>query len=362
MPPPKSIFTSHERDSLKATWGSQSTRLTRDSFLPFGSCQLCLLSAVDPVCCPSGDLFCRECAMTNLLAQRKEIKRLEKASERRREEEEDQRAREDEEARQRAVAEFEAVQMGLQVKHGTGSRVIGREDGKIFVEKEDEAVNGEARGKKRKFEIDEEELKRIATEERSRAKFALDEERKAARGHLPSFWVPGETPDQNYKSAEKAKQNPTCPSSDPEHPHALSLKTLVSTNFNMEKSSETGKSIPSCPSCRKTLSNATKAMIAIPCGHVLCKPCVEKFLKPEHRHHRDAHDDGPEPETIHCYVCDADLTTVPDTKHKDKEGKKSKREKEKGPKPGLVEIKSEGTGFAGGGKAMVKREGVAFQV
>ncbi|KAL1606487.1 hypothetical protein SLS60_003891 [Paraconiothyrium brasiliense] len=362
MPPPKTIFTSHERNNMKATWGSQSTRLTRDSFLPFGSCQLCLLPAVDPVCCPSGDLFCRECAMSNLLAQRKEIKRLEKVAERQREEEEDQRAREDEEASQRAVAEFEAVQMGLQVKHGAGSRVVGREGGKIVVEKDDEAAAGEGRGKKRKFEIDEEELKRIALEERSRAKLALDEEKKAAKGHLPSFWVPGETPDQNYKSKEKAKQNPTCPSSDPSHPHALSLKTLVSTNFNMEKSAETGKSTPSCPSCRKSLSNATKAMIAIPCGHVLCKPCVDRFLRPEHRHHRDAHDEGPEPETVHCYVCDADLTSVPEEKRKDKEGKKGKKDKEKGLKPGLVEIRSEGTGFAGGGKAMVKRDGVAFQV
>lgn len=299
--------------------------------------------------------------MTNLLAQRQEIKRLAKAAERKREDEEDQRAREDEEARLRAVAEFEAVQMGLMVKHGGSSKVVGREGGKIVVEKEDDAKDGEARGKKRKFEIDEEELKRIAIEERSRAKIALDEEKKAAKGHLPSFWVPGETPDQNHQRIEKVKQNPTCPSSNPDHPHALSLKTLVPTNFNMEKSPETGKSTPTCPSCRKTLSNATKAVIAIPCGHVLCKPCVEKFLRPEHRHHRDAHDEGPEPESIHCYVCDADLTGAAE-KSREKEGKKSKKDKEKGPKPGLVEIQSEGTGFAGGGKAVVKREGVAFQV
>ncbi|KAF2714757.1 hypothetical protein K504DRAFT_469171 [Pleomassaria siparia CBS 279.74] len=353
------FFTSYERASLKNSWGAQSTRLTRDSFLPFGSCQLCLLPSVDPVCCPSGDLFCRECAMTNLLAQRKEIKRLEKAAGRRKEDEEDQAAREDEAARLRAIQEFEAVQMGLQVRHGAGSKVVGRGDGKVTIEKEEEAKAGETKGKKRKFEIDEEELKRIAVEERSRAKLAIDEERNAARKHLPSFWVPSQTPDTNHKASEVAKLNPTCPCSEANKPHLLSLKTLTGVKFTREKSAETGKEVSTCPSCRKALSNSTKAMLAIPCGHVLCKPCVERFLKPEHRHHRDAHEEGPEPETVHCYVCDADLTTVPE--RKEKEGKKNKKDKD-ALKPGLVEIKSEGTGFAGGGKNMVKRDGVAFTV
>jgi nitric oxide synthase-interacting protein len=187
----------------------------------------------------------------------------------------------------------------------------------------------------------------------------LIEERKAAKGHLPSFWVPGETPDQHHKHADKANKTPICPSSTLEEPHSLSLKGLTSVNFHEEKSTDTGNSVRTCPSCRKSLSNSSKAMLAIPCGHVLCKPCVDKFLKPEHRHHRDAHDDGPEPETVHCYVCDADLTTVPEAKDGKKEKKK---DKEKAPKPGLVEIRSEGTGFASGGKAMVKRDGVAFQV
>ncbi|KNG46410.1 zinc finger containing protein [Stemphylium lycopersici] len=356
MPPPKTIFTSYERNSLKDRWGSQATRLTRDSFLPFGSCQLCLLPSVDPVCCPQGDLFCRECAMTNLLAQRKEMKRLEKVNERQKLEDEDQKLREEEEARLRAVEEFEAVQQGLSVKAGASARMIGREGGKIMVEEEQYVKAGESKGTKRKFEIDEEELKRIASEEQRKAKRSLDEERKAAKGHLPSFWVPGETPDQHHKNAEKAKLTPVCPSSSPDQPHNLSLKGLTSVNFHEEKSTDTGKTARTCPSCQKALSNSTKAVLAIPCGHVLCKPCVDKFLKPEHRHQRDAHDDGPDPETTHCYVCDADLTTVPDAK----EGKR-KKDKEKAPKPGLVEIRSEGTGFASGGKAMVKREGVAFQ-
>ncbi|KAF1830907.1 hypothetical protein BDW02DRAFT_601289 [Decorospora gaudefroyi] len=357
MPPPKTIFTSYERNALKDRWGSQATRLTRDSFLPFGSCQLCLLPSVDPVCCPQGDLFCRECAMTNLLAQRKEMKRLEKVNERQKLEDEDQKLREEEEARLRAVDDFEAVQMGLSVKAGASARVVGRQEGKIMVEEELDTKSGHAsRGTKRKFEIDEDELKRIAAEEQSKAKRTLDQERKAAKGHLPSFWVPGEAPDQHHKQAEKAKSTPICPSGDPEQPHTLSLKGLTSVKFHEEKSAETGKSVRTCPSCQKSLSNSTKAMIAIPCGHVLCKPCVNKFLKPEHRHQRDAHHEEPEPQTVHCYVCDADLTTLPDHREKKKKGK------ERAPRPGLVGIRSEGTGFASGGKAVVRRDGVAFQV
>lgn len=71
-----------------------------------------------------------------------------------------------------------------------------------------------------------------------------------------------------------------------------------------------------------------------------------------------AHD--PDAEEKHgrvlCYVCETDVT---------ERTQKQKAGKEKGGKekvrPGLVEISCEGTGFAGGGTNMAKREGVAFQ-
>ena len=53
-----------------------------------------------------------------------------------------------------------------------------------------------------------------------------------------------------------------------------------------------------------------------------------------------------------CYVCDANLT--------EKVDKKVKGEKEK-IKPGLVELRREGTGFSAGGPNQVRRELVNFQ-
>ncbi|KAH7117807.1 zinc finger-containing protein [Dendryphion nanum] len=354
------FFTSHERASLKNTWGSQSSRLTSDSFLPFGSCQLCLLLAVDPVACPAGDLFCRECAMTNLLAQRKEMKRLEKAAARAADDEEDLRAREDEEARTRAVRDFEAVQMGLEVT--LGEHKGGREIAEQQKEEEEDApdttspTSTSPKGTKRKFVLSPSDLHATALSDLHRTKRILTSERAAAKPQLPSFWAPSQTPESNHIRTKEAKRAPVCPSSDPAKPHVIALKTLTSVRFTMEKGAEggkgkEGKEIATCPSCRKALSNATKAMLAIPCGHVLCKPCVDKFLKPELRHARHAHEGGPEPEVIACFVCDEELVVGGGTK-KDKKGIKS----------GLVEIRSEGTGFAGGGKNMVKREGVAFSI
>ena len=77
-------------------------------------------------------------------------------------------------------------------------------------------------------------------------------------------------------------------------------------------------------------------------------------------------DDGTsEVQTVRCYVCETDLTDKGRLKKKKlKEGKEVKdgeKEEKESIKPGLVEISAEGTGFAGGGKNMAKREGVAFQ-
>lgn len=69
--------------------------------------------------------------------------------------------------------------------------------------------------------------------------------------------------------------------------------------------------------------------------------------------------DNDDSEKATCYVCETDLTPPSNRKFKDQNKTKDKNAKE--PQRGTVELQSEGTGFAGGGKNMAKREGVAFQ-
>ncbi|KAL8795307.1 MAG: hypothetical protein Q9195_002177 [Heterodermia aff. obscurata] len=371
------FFTSHERAQLKSTWGSQATRLTRDSFLTFASCRLCLQPAIDPVACAShGDIFCRECAISNLLAQRKEIKRLEKEDERRRQEKEELARERTLEEKERAVKHFEEVMMGLEKKREGSGVEIKKESSEEGMKKEDsggemkkegsggDKKEGETRGVKRKFKLDEEKMLRNAKEERDKARKAINEE-KAAKKSLPSFWVPSLTPSTDGNvAANTLKRSPVCPASSEEQTHPLSLKTLVPITFTKSKdpSNLTETTVLICPACTKVLSNTLKAVLTVPCGHVLCKPCAGKFMSPAKEppdpHAQDA--DAGESERVSCYVCETDLT---DRGTKAKDGKKDRKDKVEKEvlKPGLVEISSEGTGFAGGGKNMASKEGLAFQ-
>jgi nitric oxide synthase-interacting protein len=308
------------------------------------------------VACPQGDLFCRECAVSNLLAQRKEIARLEKEWERRRVEEEEGEQMEDERERERAVVEFERVQMGLENKAGKKRKIDAGED-----------TREDGREAKRKFELSE-EVERAAKEERKKMREELDAEKvrshemlkrmeanyrqKASTKNLPSFWVPSQTPNTEpplSKDNKPPKLHSFCPSSAESDPHQYSLKTLTSVKFTTDSSSKS--TARTCPACKKTLSNSTKGMLAVPCGHVLCKPCADKFLKPTEG--PDPHNPDAEHGVVRCFVCDADLSG------KAKRSDKKNSKKEKG--GGLVELRCDGTGFAGGGKAVVQKDGVAFQ-
>lgn len=289
-------FTSYERNLLRSTWGTKRSVIGRDSFLPFASCRLCLQPARAPVvaCASNGDLFCRECAINDLLAQRQEIKRLEKDRE-----EAKKRIAEDEErmlekARRKDLRDFELVSMGLDAARSGANN--GRKR-KVGVDEEEEeralaafkAREVEVNGVRKKvFELDEKEMARVAAEERERLKGEIKKEKvwtcidlwvflelvlvqgtdtcdasqDSSKSALPSFWVPSLTPSTDHDEiiANKAvKLTPICPGSNETHKHSYSLKSLVDVHFTEEKA-EDGTVSRVCPSCKKNLSNGLKAM------------------------------------------------------------------------------------------------------
>ncbi|KAL1957215.1 hypothetical protein VTO42DRAFT_6249 [Malbranchea cinnamomea] len=357
-------FTSYERSLLRTSWGTQQTRLSRESFLPFDSCRLCLLPARSPVvaCATNGDLFCRECAVNDLLAQRKEIKRLEKERERELREREELERQRTEEARERELREFELVSMGLEGRKrklgdDTNERRNSRSSPTMTSMTTPTVEEPIKKRRKEGFGLDEEEIKRLAQEERERVMKEMERERsESAKPQLPSFWVPSLTPstENGADMTKPLKLNPICPASTPENKHGYSLKLLVTVNFTEEKDDQTGEIVRICPSCKKALNNGLKAMLTKPCGHVICRPCVKQFMTPDKD--PDPHAAGTVDTHLHCrtlcYVCETDVTE----RKSGKEGKKDKKIE-----PGLVLISSEGTGFARSGNNMAKKAGTAFQ-
>ncbi|PYI08883.1 putative RING finger domain protein [Aspergillus sclerotiicarbonarius CBS 121057] len=366
-------FTSYERDLLRSNWGTKRGVIGRDSFLPFGSCRLCLRPARAPVvaCATNGDLFCRECAISDLLAQRQEIKRLEKERDEAKKRLADEEERALEEARTKELHDFELVSMGLEAakKKGTQGDEMSR---KRKAETTEALVAFKARevevdGKRKKvFELDEKEMAKMAREEQERLKDELKREKESNKSALPSFWVPSLTPttDPNEIAANKAvKLTPICPASTDSNRHSYSLKSLVEVHFTEEKGSD-GSMARVCPSCKKTLTNGLKAMLTKPCGHVICQPCVNKFMTPHDA--PDPHASKEEQEQtaalhgrILCYVCETDVT--PSSESKDSGSAKKKKKDKEGIRPGLVAVSSEGTGFAGRGGNVATKTGVAFQ-
>lgn len=66
-------FTYDEKKKLG--YGTQRERLGKDSIKPFDSCSLCLKPVIDPMSCQKGHIFCKECILECLLAQKKDIQR-----------------------------------------------------------------------------------------------------------------------------------------------------------------------------------------------------------------------------------------------------------------------------------------------
>lgn len=206
------FFTSAERTKL--AYGTQRQRLGRDSMRRPDACAVCLQTARDPVLCELGHLFCRECILQAIVAQRQKTARqlsahhAEQAARRAHD------AHEVRLAQKRRVAEFERA-----------------------------AGAGASAGEKRP---------------------AADSSRTQG-----AFWVPSKTP----HAAEPAPGPPRSETVCPAGAHAVAAKRLVSLRWRRDAQDECV-----CQVCAKALANTVSGVTALrACGHVACTKCTDEL-------------------------------------------------------------------------------------
>ncbi|KZT38939.1 hypothetical protein SISSUDRAFT_1046260 [Sistotremastrum suecicum HHB10207 ss-3] len=308
-----SIFSYAEYKKLD--YGSKRQRLGNESMRRFDACSLCLQRAREPHSCQDGHIYCKECIYTDLLEQKKTMKRQKAKIEALKKEEEEEKERVRAAARERVLRDFEKGQVGI---FASGTR-----DTQGASEKKDNDDSNQSRGVKRKFDFDKDKFEVIAREEEEAAMRQIEKEQAEARkAKLPDFWLPSLTPQakETVLQLKDVKLQTVCRAGDPAHP--LALKNLVAVSFTPDTSQGASPESVICPSCKRGLSNNVLISLMKPCSHVICKTCHDTLVKPSKQ----------------CVVCDVKID-----------------EKD------AVELKREGTGFAGGGLAEAKKAGVAFQ-
>ncbi|KAK7032932.1 RING-type domain-containing protein [Favolaschia claudopus] len=342
-----SIFSYAERKAA-TEYGTKRQRLGNESMRRFDACSLCLQTAREPVCCKDGHLFCKECAVNDLLSQKKDLKRQKEKAEQIKKEIEGQVERAKAAAKERVLRDFERGQLGL------------ASSTKAAVSSAESSSAGTKRAFSTAFEFSPSHVSDLVAQAEAAAARAISQEQaEAAKGLLPDFWLPSLTPtfdgvaQRDFVAAGgtsgEFKMGAVCRGGGERHSFALKDLTPVKFTVHTESSADAGsKGKPPgdavCPSCLKKLSNNVIMFLMKPCSHVICRTCTETLVKletpPSNRETPSSSNvaSTPQREVHTCVVCDAQL------RRKD-----------------IIELKREGTGFAGGGLAETSRTGISFQ-
>ncbi|KAJ8761607.1 hypothetical protein K2173_004383 [Erythroxylum novogranatense] len=233
------FFTYEEKKKLG--YGTQRERLGKDSIKPFDACSLCLKPFIDPMSCGRGHVFCKECILECLLAQKKDIQRKLVAYENHKQQEKEE---EQEKEMLQKARELDAFD---QQNHGAVPQYSDRN-----LSRDKNGFHGANSVKATSYE-------------------------EEALRTMKAFWLPSATPEAPVK-VETPSNSTVCP----EGKEKLKMKSLFPIYFT-EDNSEEQKSCSLdktyiCPSCRVTLTNTMSLVALSSCGHVFCKKCADRFM------------------------------------------------------------------------------------
>jgi len=244
------VFTYYERKkAAKASgWGSQSSRIDKDSLKEFDCCSLTLQPCKDPVVTSDGHLYEREAILEYILHHKQENARKLKAYEKQLKSEEKQ--NEDEQGKD----EREKLDRFL----GLERSITTKRDNPF-------SLSTEASSSKKRKEESNESIENTSDTEKSK---------------LPSFWIPDLTPQAEKTKLEKPDMNVYCPMSG----KVIRMKDLVTVKFRLAPV-EDGKSLISrkeryiCAVSHDALFNSVPCAVIRPTGDVITMDYVERFIK-----------------------------------------------------------------------------------
>ncbi|KAJ6577255.1 hypothetical protein B0H19DRAFT_1118895 [Mycena capillaripes] len=285
-----SIFSYAEYRKASAEYGTKRQRLGNESMRRFDACSLCLQTAREPVCCKDGHLFCKECAVNDLLSQKKDLKRQKEKAEQIKKEIEAEVERAKAAARERVLQDFERGQLGLASTLSSLSPAVA-------------SAESSSAGTKRPFSTafafsPSHVSDLVAQAEEAAARAIAKEQAEAAKGVLPDFWLPSLTPTFGGVAARdvlaagggksgELKMGAVCRGGGDRHSFALKDLIPVKFSYHIEgkdgggskEGKDPGEAV--CPSCMKKLSNNVIMFLMKPCSHVICRTCTETLVRPE---------------------------------------------------------------------------------
>jgi nitric oxide synthase-interacting protein len=195
----QSTLTYYERSLLRKD--GQAKRIGGESMKPLDSCNLCLSTVNDPVACSNGHIYCRECAISNLITQKAGIETQRREMERWEHNEALQREEARARARERVVKDFEKAT-------GLGS-ITGRREAEDHRKERGDGV----------FAFDQGAVEKMAREAEEKAMVVIEAEQTEARkAKLAAFWLPSLAPEAKLGPLKDIKLQTLCHVGGEAHP------------------------------------------------------------------------------------------------------------------------------------------------
>ncbi|KAL7508315.1 hypothetical protein ACHAXN_005377 [Cyclotella atomus] len=256
-------LTYSERKRLKTSgYGTQSTRLTTESQLPFGYCSLSTSPAIEAVATPSGHIYEREAIVSYLLTKSGDLKR--------------------------EKAEYEKLRLGVEERRVAWEETCRKREVERFARKDQGAIVG---GESTALVVHQDAAKASSTASAAVASASAASKPENSLKQV-SYWLSEAQPQHKKHTAiysgdfDYRKEIEALPPPPPERPlspmsgNPLKLKQLIPLHLLHDKQGKGTNGKVLCALSQKQITTQPAVCIK-PSGQVILKSVYEELVKPD---------------------------------------------------------------------------------